>query len=342
MVNTNERGQHIVPAHLIFRMAAAYWASQAIYVAAKLGIADVLGEGSKSAEDIARATGSDGKSLARLTRTLVALGVLAVDDSGRFRLTGIGAVLQTGMPGSMRSKIMTLGEEHYQAWGKLIDSIKHNKPGFNQVYGRPLFDYLAQDSVASQTFNQGMTDLTSQVALATVLVYDFSGSRVVADIGGGHGVLLDSILKSNPSVSGILFDSEQVIEGAPRHSANTGAGGRRRNVGGDFFEFVPAGADVYILKNVLHDWSDDRAVRILKNCRRAMHAQARLLVIEIVLPLMDDPAFGSLLDLNMLVMSGGQERTMNEYCSLFAKSGLGLTRVIPRLAPVSILEAMPL
>ena len=187
-----------------------------------------------------------------------------------------------------------------------------------------------------------MTDLTSQMALATILAYDFSESRVVADIGGGHGVLLDKILSSNPSMTGILFDSEQVIEGAPRHGASIGVGGRRRSIGGDFFESVPRGADVYILKNVLHDWSDDRAVRILKNCRRAMDAQAKLLVIEMVLPLLDDPAFGSLLDLNMLVMSGGRERTKDEYSSLLEKSGLHLTRVIPTLAPVSILEATPL
>jgi hypothetical protein len=342
MVNTVERVKQLAPAHLVFQIATAYWASQTIYVAAKLGVADVLSDGPKPAEDIASATGSDSKSMVRLMRALAALGVLTMDDDECFRLTGIGALLQSGLPGSMRSIILTLGEEHYQAWGKLIDSIKLDKPAFDQVYGRPLFDYLAQDSAAAQTFNQGMTDLTSQVALATLLAYDFSGSRVVADIGGGHGVLLDKILSSNPSMTGILFDSKQVIEGAPRHSAGTGSGGRRRNIGGDFFETVPEGADVYILKNVLHDWSDDRAVQILKNCRRAMDAQAKVLVIEMVLPLMDDPAFGSLLDLNMLVMSGGRERTKDEYCSLFERSGLRLTRVIPTLAPVSILEATTL
>jgi len=267
--------------------------------------------------------------------------VLAVDDDGRFRLTGIGASLQSGMPGSMRSMILTLGEEHYQAWGKLIDSIKCDKPAFDEVYRQPLFEYLAQNSAASRTFNEAMTDLTSQMALATVLAYDFSKSRVVADIGGGHGVLLDSILRSNPSTTGILFDSEQAIEGATLYSTSKGVGDRRESIGGDFFESVPEGADVYILKNVLHDWSDDRSLRILKNCRRAMGSQAKLLVIETVLPLSDDPAFGSLLDLNVLVMSGGRERTRDEYCSLLEKSGFRLTQVIPTLAPVSILEAIP-
>jgi hypothetical protein len=341
MVNTDERLNQMGLVPAILRMATAYWVSQTIYVAARLGVADVLGEGPKSGAEIAGATGANSKSLARLTRALVALDVLAVDQDGRFRLTRIGASLQSGMPGSMRSIILTFGEEHYQAWGKLIDSIKCDKPAFDEVYQRPLFEHLAQNAAAAQAFNDGMTDLTSQVALATLIAYDFSGSRVVADIGGGHGVLLDSILKSNPSATGILFDSEQVISGATPQIATKGISERRRSIGGDFFESVPEGADVYILKNVLHDWNDDRALQILKNCRRAMRAQAKLLVIEVVLPLVDDPAFGSLLDLNMLVMSGGQERTKDEYCRLLESSGFRLTQVIPTLAPVSILEAIP-
>jgi hypothetical protein len=342
MVTTDERVNQMGPAPMVFRMATAYWASQAIYVAAKLGVADLLGEGSKSNDEIASAIGANSKSLARLTRALAALDVLTVDDDGRFRLTKIGASLQSGMPGSMRSIVLTLGEEHYQAWGNLIDSVQCDKPAFDEIYRRPLFDYLAQNSAAAQTFNEAMTDLTTQMALATVLAYDFSGSRVVADIGGGHGVLLDSILRSNPSTTGILFDSKLVIEGATLRVENKGVGDRRRSIGGDFFKSVPEGADIYILKNVLHDWSDDRAVRILKNCRQVMRSQAKLLVIEMVLPLLDDPAFGTLLDLNMLVMSGGQERTKAEHCRLLENGGFRLTQVIPTLAPVSILEAIPL
>jgi O-methyltransferase domain/Dimerisation domain len=342
MVMGGERVNPMNSTYAVFRMATAYWASQTIYVAAKLGIADVLGEASKSSDEIASATGANGNSLARLTRALVGLGLLAVDDDGRFRLTGIGASLQSGMPGSMRSVILTLGEEHYHAWGKLIDSVKCDTPAFNNVFRRPLFEYLAENSTAAKTFNEAMTDLTSQMALATILAYDFSGSRVVADIGGGHGVLLDSILRTNPSTQGILFDSEQVIAAAGPHIWTKGVGDQRQSIGGDFFESVPEGADTYILKNVLHDWSDDQAVRILKNCRRVMDSQAKLLVIEMVLPLSDDAVFGSLLDLNMLVMSGGRERTKDEYCSLLGKSGFRLTQVIPTLAPVSILEAMPL
>jgi hypothetical protein len=341
MVIDSERVNQQDSVYAVFRMATAYWASQALYVAAKLGVADVLGEGPKSHDEIASAIGANSKSLARLTRALLHLGLLVLNNDGRFRLTRTGATLQSGMPGSMRSIILTLGGEHYQAWEKLYDSVKSDKPAFDEVFGRPLFEYLAENSAAARNFNEGMTDLTSQVALATVLAYDFSGSRVVADIGGSHGVLLEGILRSNRSTTGILFDSEQVIDAAALKIERKGAGDRIQTIGGDFFESVPRGADVYILKNVLHDWSDERAVCILKNCRRAMDSTAKLLVIEMVLPLADDPAFGSLLDLNMLVMSGGRERTKDEYCSLFEKSGFRLTQVIPTLAPVSILEAMP-
>jgi hypothetical protein len=330
----------LVPA--VFRMATAYWTSQCIYAAAKLGVADVLGDCSGSVDEIANATGANSKSMARLTRALVALGVLGVDHDSRLRLTGIGTPLQSGVPGSLRSIILTLGEEHYQAWGKLIESIKCDKPAFDEIHRRPLFEYLSKNSAAAQTFNEAMTDLSSQVALAVLLAYDFSGSRLVVDIGGGHGVLLDSILRSNPSVTGILFDSKQVVGSAAPRGASQGVNGRRQDVGGDFFESVPTGADTYILKNVLHDWSDERAVRILKHCRCAMGPQAKLLIIELVLPLLDDPAFGSLLDLNMLVMSGGRERTKEEYSSLLENSGFRLTQVIPTLSPVSILEAIPL
>ena len=238
MVKTDEHvdQMRLVPA--VFRMATAYWASQTIYVAAKLGIADVLGENCKSGDEIANATGANSESLARLTRALVGLGVLAVDDNGFFWLTGIGAPLQSATPGSLRSIILTFGEEHYRAWGNLIDSVKCDKPAFNEVYGLPLFEYLGQNSAAAQTFNEAMTDLTSQVALAVVLAYDFSGSRVVADIGGGHGVLLDSILRANPSTMGILFDTKLVIEGA-MGIGSSGVSDRRQDLGGDFFEFVP-------------------------------------------------------------------------------------------------------
>jgi hypothetical protein len=326
----------------VFRMATAYWASQAIYVAAKLGLADALAEHPKSIGEIASELQADINSLARLVRALVDLGVFAVEDDGRIRLTVVGGPLQSGIPGSLHSMILTLGEEHYQAWGRLIKSIQNGRPGFNSVFGSPLFEYLKSNPTASETFSHAMDDFTSQVALAATVAYDFSGTKTLADIGGGHGVLLGKILRANPSMRGILFDSAHVIASASQHIESEGLGDRCLSVAGDFFESVPQGADAYILKNVLHDWDDEHAVAILKSCHRAMRKGSRLLVLEVVLPVLEDRSFGGLLDLNMLVMSGGRERTGEEYCELFDKSGFHLTRVIPTLALVSILEALPL
>jgi hypothetical protein len=325
----------------VFRIATAYWASQAVYVAAKLGIADVLSVRPKSCDEIASATHADSESLLRLMRALVGLGVLAIDDDGRFCLTAIGAPLRTGMAGSMRSMVLTLGEEHYQAWGKLLDSIQNGGPAFNSAFHQPLFEYLRGNPAAAHTFDDAMSDFTSQVALAAVLAYDFSAVHVAVDIGGGRGTLLGTILQFNPSMTGILFDLEHVVKSAHPYLEADGVRGRCRTVAGDFFESIPPGADAYLLKNVLHDWDDDHAITILKNCRGAMDLGGMLLVIEIVLPVPNEEALGSLLDLNMLVISGGRERTEAEYRRLFEASGFRLKRFIPTVALVSILEAAP-
>ena len=326
----------------VFRMATAYWASQAIYVTAKLGLADALAERPNSLGELAAELRADKDSLGRLVRVLIGLGVCAIDLDGRIELTELGVPLQSRTPGSLHSMILTLGEEHYQAWGKLIDSIRSGRPGFDRVFGNPLFEYLKGNPTANQTFNQAMDDFTGQVALAVAIAYDFSGIQTLADIGGGHGVLLGKILKSNPSMVGILFDSSHVIEGAVRHIEREGLEGRCQIVAGSFFEAVPRGADAYILKNVLHDWDDERALIILKNCRRAMRKESRLLVLEVVQSVSDGRSFAGLLDLNMLVMSGGRERTRDEYHQLFEESGFRLATVIPTMALVSILEAWPL
>jgi hypothetical protein len=325
----------------VFEMATGYWVSQAIYVAAKLGIADLLADSPKSCEEIASATDADASSLFRLMRALLSLGVLAMEDHNRFRLTEIGAPLQSGMPSSLRSMILTLGEEHYQAWGGILHSIQSGKPAFDCVFNAPLFEYLQRSPAAADTFNDAMTDFTRQAALATVMAYDFSKIGTAFDIGGGQGVLISTILRSNHGMTGIVFDSANVVGKAREHITIAGLESRCQAIAGNFFESVPEGADVYLLKNVLHDWDDDSAIVILKNCRRAMHDMGRLLAIEVVLREPSESSFGNLLDLNMLVMSGGRERTEAEYRRLFEASGFRLTRVVPTMAPISVIEAMP-
>jgi hypothetical protein len=325
----------------VFEMAMGYWASQVVYVAAKLGIADVLADCPKSCGEIADATGADGSSLFRLMRALASLGVVAMEDDNLFRLTGIGAPLQSGMPGSLRSMILTLGEEHYQAWGRILHSIQSGKPAFDCVFKAPLFEHLQRFPSAGDTFDTAMTDFTSQAALAIVAAYDFSPIRTAVDVGGGQGALIGTILRSNPHMTGTIFDLPSVVVKARERLVTAGIENRCQAIAGSFFESVPEGAEAYLLKNVLHDWDDDSALVILRNCRGAMKDMGKLLVIEVMLPERPESSFENLLDLNMLVMSGGRERTEAEYRKLFAASGFRLTRVIPTIAPLNVIEAMP-
>jgi len=325
----------------VFQMASGYWVSQVVYVAAKLGIADLLADAPKSCEEIALEIGVECRPLFRLMRSLVSIGILVMEDDRRFSLTPIGTPLQSEMPGSLRSMVLTLGEEHYQAWGGLLHSVQSGTPAFQAVYNSPIFEYFERHSEARDVFNAAMTDFTSQAALAAIAAYDFSGIRGAADIGGGQGAFIRKLLKSNPRMTGILFDSPSVIESAKPLIEAAGLESRCRAIAGDFFKSVPRGTDTYILKNVLHDWDDDSAISILKNCRRAMGDSGKLLVIESLLPASNEASFASLLDLNMLVMSGGQERTEAEFVRLFNASGFCLTRVVPTLALVSIIEGIP-
>jgi hypothetical protein len=325
----------------VFEMATGYWASQVVYVAAKLGIADLLADCPKSYEEIANATGCDRSSVFRLMRALAGLGVVAMEDH-LFRLTEVGASLQSDMPGSLRAMILTLGEEHYHAWGQLLHSIQSGRPAFDRVFNAPLFEHFQGNTAAGDTFNDAMTEFTRQAALAVVAAYDFPPSiGTVVDVGGGQGALIGTILRSNPQMVGTIFDLPGVVVKASEHLAD-GIEDRCRVIAGNFFESVPPGAEVYLLKNVLHDWDDDSALAILKNCRRAMNGAGRLLVIEVILPESPESTFGNLLDLNMLVMSGGRERTEAQYRRLLAASSFRLTRVIPTMAPICIIEAIPL
>jgi SAM-dependent methyltransferase len=252
----------------------------------------------------------------------------------------MGMPLRSGVPGSLRSMLLTLGEEHYHAWGSLIHSVKSGKPAFNGVYGSPLFEYLQSNSAAAATFNDAMTDFTRQAALACALAYDFSGIRSAVDIGGGHGALIATILRCYPLMTGVLFDSAAVLQDVVRKFKAGGIEDRCLAVPGDFFESIPPGSDAYLMKNVLHDWDDDSAVRILQNCRRALRHDSKLLVIEVVLGTTED-SFENLLDLNMLVMSGGHERTEVEYRRLFKNGGFELTKITPTAASLSVIEGLP-
>jgi O-methyltransferase domain/Dimerisation domain len=326
---------------ILFQMATGYWVSQAIYVAAKLGIADLLKEGPQSCVALASASGSDSPALFRLMRALASVGVFSHVRGDCFALSRLAESLLTDAPASLRSMLIAIGEIHYQACGNLLHSIQTGSPAFNNVFGISLFDYLRQNADAADTFNRGMTDLSSMLVYAVLMAYDFAGIPSIVDIGGGEGKFLEKILRLHPEMKGTVFDTASTIESA-RQKLENGASVRRCSyVAGNFFDSVPEGADAYLLCGVIHDWDDGRAIKILRNCRQAMAEKGRVLLVDMVVPETDAMSFSKLLDLNMLAMTGGRERTKAEFRALLDAAGYKLTKIVPTMAPQSVIEAVP-
>jgi hypothetical protein len=320
-------------------MATGYWLSQAIYVAAKLGIADHLEDGPRSCASLASITGCDPSALFRLLRALSDFGLFAPIGGDAFAMTTAAEPLRSDVPGSLRNIVITIGEIHYQACGDLLHSVQTGSPAFKEVYGCGLFAYLQQNNASADAFHRGMTNLSSLLSHAVLMAYDFRRISSIVDVGGGEGVLLRRILELHPRIKGIVFDLPLSIE--PAREKDNPEPSRYSYIAGDFFASLPPGANLYMLCNVLHDWDDARAVAILSNCRKAMAADGKVLLIEMILPEDGSGSFSKLLDLNMLVMTGGRERTKGEFSRLLDAAGFRINRIIPTLAPQSIIEAQP-
>jgi O-methyltransferase/methyltransferase family protein len=325
---------------LVFQMASGYWVSQAIYAAAKLGIADVLTNGPKSVDEIANAVEADADSLRRLLRVLSMLNVCQITKSEEFELTALGRALQSGVSGSLRAIVLTLGELHYKAWGHLCESVQTGHPGFCSVFGSPMFDFLEKNSNSGEIFNLAMTDFSAFVAHALLVSYDFSGIKSLVDVGGGCGKLLTSILEVYPTLQGVILDLPGVVGAACERIRSHACRDRCAAISGNFFQSIPRGGDLYLLSGVIHDWDDQAAELILKNCRDSMRPQGRVLAVECIVPESDEPSFSKLLDLNMMVMTGGRERTEREFRELFGSSGLSITKVVSTPSPLRIIEAV--
>jgi hypothetical protein len=319
-------------------MITGYWTTQAVYVAAKLKIADLLADGPRSAEDLARATGTHAPSLYRLLRALASMGMFAETGSSLFELTPLAALLRRDAPGSQWALAVMSGEEHYKAWGELLYSVETGKIAFDKLYGMPVFDFLSRNVEQAKVFDAAMVGVHGRESSAMVDAYDFSGIQVLADVGGGNGSLLTAVLKAHPSMRGLLYDLPGVVERARPNLAAAGVGERCDVVGGSFFESVPPGADAYLMRHIIHDWDDDKSLTILRNIHRVLPADGRLLLVEGVIPPGNDPCFGKLLDLTMLTIPGGKERTEAEYRELFRTAGFELTRIVPTNAEVSVIE----
>jgi len=324
-------------------LITGYWASQLVHVAAKLGLADLLKAGPRSPAELARSTGSDPRALHRVLRALASLGVFAERKDGRFGLTPLAATLRSDRPDSMRAFAMMMVEDYnWQAWGDVGQSVRNGQAAFDRVHGMRIFDYLGRQPEKARTFGEAMTSISGAENPAVAAAYDFSKVGTLVDVGGSHGHLLAAILKANPKLRGVLFDLPRVLEQA-RQAPYVGAreiAGRMDLVPGDFFASVPKGADAYMMKYILHDWDDDLCVKILENCRRAMAPGGRILVVDTVIPSGNDPHWGKLLDINMLVGTGGRERTRSEFAEVFARAGLKVRRVIPTACPLSIVEGV--
>lgn len=328
------------PQMLVFQMMSGYWVSQAIYVAAKLDLAGWLKDGPKNSEELAATTSTHAPTLYRLLRSLSGLGLFSEDESGRFSLTPLAATLQDG-PNSVRAMVLHLGENaSWQAWGNLLHSIQTGETAFNHAHGMEVFPYYAQHPECNAVFNEAMTNYSEAVSAAVCEAYDFSRAGTIIDIGGGHGSLLAAILKATPNSKGILFDLPPAVAGARGRIEAEGLSERCELIGGDFFDSVPQGGDTYILKSIIHDWDEERAIAILKNIRRAMKPDGKLLLVETVIPPGNEPSPAKLGDLHMLVMTGGRERSRAEYGALFDAAGFQLVNVIPTESMVSIVEGV--
>jgi hypothetical protein len=332
----------VTPTAGLLHLMTGCWISQAIYVAAKLGIADLLRDEPRLAVELAETTQTNAGALCRVLQALASVGVFAEDDAGRFRSTPLAQPLQAHAPGSLHAYALMLGErEHWRAWEGMLHSVRTGHSAFEHVFEMPHFQYFAGHPEAARVFDEAMTSRSAQENDAIVGAYDFADARTVVDVGGGQGTLLSAILRTHPTACGVLFDLPHVLAAASACFEGAGQTGRCDLVAGDFFSSVPAGSDVYVLKKVIHDWNDQRARAILTNCRNAMHGTARLLLIEPVVPPGNDPAFSKLLDLLMLVWpSGGRERTEVEHQANLAAAGLRLSRVVPTNSGVSIIEAV--
>jgi len=332
------------PANLqMLQIISGFWISRGVYVIAKLGIPDLLKSGPKTAEELAEATKMHAPSLFRILRALASVGVLSSANGGRFAQTPVSETLVTDAPGSLRwFAVSELGQEHYPAWGNLMHSVKTGEIAFDNFFGVDIWKYFQQNPEDAAVFNDSMSSVTAATNEAILSLYDFSNFGTVVDVGGGHGGLITSILKSNPKVKGVLFDAPQVIEGARPKLEAAGLAERCETVAGDFFKSVPAGGDAYVMKWIIHDWDDEKSITILRNCRSRMRANGRLILVDCVVPESDEPHFSKFIDLNMLVMTGGKERTAKEFEQLLGAAGFKLLRIIPTELPTSIVEAEPL
>lgn len=332
--------QTIPPHEQLGRMITGYWISQAIYAAAKFGIADLLKEGPKSVDELAAATNTEPDLLYRLLRALASVGIFSEQPDRQFKLTPLAELLRSDIPMSQRSLALMMGGDQYRAWGNLADTVQTGDNAYEKLFGKPIFERLSEQPEMARVFDDAMTGIHGRETQAMLDAYDFAGINVIADIGGGNGSTILAILEKHTHLKGILFDLPHVVERTRKNIESAGMLDRCQLIGGDFFETIPTNADAYLMRHIIHDWDDQKSLQILQNCHRVMSPGSKLLLVESVIPPGNEPFTSKLLDLTMMLIPGGKERTEEEYRELYDQAGYELTRIVPTRTEVSVIEGI--
>ncbi|MEP7188086.1 MAG: methyltransferase [Roseiflexaceae bacterium] len=322
-----------------FRLATSYQITQALSVAAKLGIADQLADGPKTLDELAHAIGANAATLRLLMRALSTIDIFAETSEGRFMLTPLASYLRSDTPYSQRGWAISQAQITYRAWAELLHTVTSGQPAFEHVFGTNYYDYMAQHPEAAAEWDRSMDQTARDWLGALATSYDFAPIQTIVDVGGGHGAALADILKHIPTMRGILFDLPHVVAGAGPLLAEAGVAERCEVIGGDMFAEVPSGGDAYLISRVLFNWDDQHARALLQSCRRAMTPHAKLLVIDVVDSDADKPKAAAFGDLNLLLLFGGRQRTESEFHALFASAGFAITRILPTQSHFKLVEA---
>jgi hypothetical protein len=328
------------PHAVLLQMIVGKWVSSMISTVAHFAIADHLESGPKTINELAALTKTNQRALYRLLRAAASFGIFIELEDGRFAQTPLSEPLRSNATPCVRNLAMMLRDEfHVNSWQELPWVVETGRPASFKLYGKPMFDYLSEDPSRAVNFNNAMTDMSSDSA-ALASAYDFSVFGHLVDMAGGHGMLLAAILEQTPKLRGTLFELPYIIEQAKKAPLLAPFAGRCEFAAGSFLESVPP-ADAYIMKHIIHDWDDERSIRILSNCRKAIRPGGKLLIADQVLPPRNEPGIGKLMDLEMMVLPGGLERTAEEWRELFTASGFKLERIIPTPALQCLIEGSP-
>src|SRR5688572_24857700 len=343
MNNTSvQKALELGPTEQMLQMMSGLWVSRGIWVAAKLGISDHLADGPKTAGELAKLTDTHTDSLYRILRMLAMVGIYNEDGEQKFSLTPLSETLLSDAVGTLRgAAIAEMGEVHYAAWGNILHSVKTGEIAFDNHFGMDIWQYFQTDPAKAENFNRYMAASSEPLNEAISTVYDFSNVNTLVDVGGGLGGMISAILAKNPDLRGVIYDSPSVVTKSKEFMAEKGLADRVETIGGDFFESVPSGGDIYSMRWILHDWEDTKSLTILENVRKVLPENGKLLLAEAVVPESNEPHFSKFFDLIMLTMTGGRERTETEWRELLGKAGYRIERIIPTESFLSIIETVP-